>query len=293
MGSIAARRRAVMDYDELEIERSDDDLDVAPPPAGGGPGPLLAAAGVALLVVLLLAVFLVLRHNRPASEPLPPPEPRTLAPEPSPTPPPTTEPSQTALPSLDQSDAFVREVLTGVSGDARVASWFSVDGLVRRFVAVVVNIAQGENPAPHLRLLAPDERLRVQAHGRRVVIDPASYARFDAFAAAVASIDAPTAARGYGRLRPLFDAAARDLGQPAGEIDVLVSRAVASLLAAPALEGDVVLVSETPLYRFADKSLETLAPAQKQLIRMGPRNERLIQDKLKELSTALALPTAR
>ncbi len=281
-----------MDYDDLEIERSDDDLGAMPPPPGGGPGPLLAAGGAVLLVVLALVVFLVLRHNRPAAEATPPPEAPTLAPEPSASPSPTAQPSEEPLPSLDQSDAFTRGLLAALSADPHLSSWLSVDGLVRRFVAVVVNIAQGENPAPHLRFLAPEGRLQVVGHGRRLAIDPASYDRFDAFAAVVSSIDASAAARVYRRLGPLLDAAARDLGQPAGEIDVLVSRAAASLLAAPVLEGDVLLVPETPLYRFADKKLETLSPAQKQLIRMGPRNERLIQDKLKELTAALALPTS-
>jgi Protein of unknown function (DUF3014) len=281
-----------MDYDDLEIERPDEDLDTTPP-AGGGPGPLLAAGGAVLLVVLALVVFLVLRHKRPVVEPTPPPQPATLAPQPPPTPSPTAEPSAEAVPSLDQSDSFVRGLLAALSADPHLSSWLSVDDLVRRFVAMVVNIAQGENPAPHLRFLAPDGRLRVVARGRHLAIDPASYNRFDAFAGVVSSIDAATAAQIYRRLGPLLDAAARELGQPAGEIDVLVSRAAASLLAAPVLQGDVLLVSDIPLYRFADKKLETLAPAQKQLIRMGPRNQRLIQEKLKELTTALALPTPR
>jgi len=154
----------------------------------------------------------------------------------------------------------------------------------------VVNIAQRENHSPHIGVLVPRERLQSVRRGGRFVIDPESYARFDAFAGIVSSVDAQQAARVYRRLRPLCDAAARELGQPAGEMDVVLGQALATLLAAPVLDGEVAVASEGPFYRFADNRLETLPPSQKQLLRMGPRNERLVQAKLKEMVEALALP---
>lgn len=280
-----------MDYDDLEIDRSSDEMDPTPSAGGSGPGPLLAAIGVVLLVAALVVAFLFFRREaKPTASPIPP----TLAAEPSPSPSPSATPPtpESPLPNLDQSDAIVRELLRGLSADPQLASWLSVDDLVRRFVAVVVNIAQGENPAPHIGVLVPAERLHAVRRGGRFVIDPESYSRFDAFAGIVSAVDAQAAARVYRRLRPLCDAAARELGQPGGEMDVLLSRAFATLLAAPVLDGDVAVASEGPFYRFADNKLETLPPAQKQLIRMGPRNERLVQEKLKELSAALALPAA-
>jgi hypothetical protein len=280
-----------MDYDDLEIERSQDEMDPTHSPGGGGPGPLLAAGGVVLLVAAGIGAFLVLRREpKPSATPAAP----SLVAEPSAGPSASATPPlhESALPALDQSDAYARELLRGLSADPQVASWLSVDGLVRRFVAVVVNIVQRENPAPHIGVLVPRERLHAVRRGGRFVIDPESYSRFDAVAGIVAAVDAHEAARVYRRLRPLCDAAARELGQPAGEMDLLLGRALATLLAAPVVEGDVAVASEGPFYRFADNKLETLPPSQKQLIRMGPRNERLVQDKLKELSTALALPAA-
>jgi hypothetical protein len=244
---------------------------------------------VVLLAGAAIVVFLSLRHQaKPNATPVPP----SLAAEPSAAPSPSAPPveRQGPLPALDQSDAYVRELLGGLSADPQLASWVSVDGLIRRFVAVVVNIAQRENPAPHIGVLVPRERLHAVRRGGRFVIDPESYSRFDAFAGIVSSVDAQQAARVYRRLRPLCDAAARELGQPAGEMDVLLSRALATLLAAPVVDGDVAVASEGPLYRFTDNKLETLPPSQKQLLRMGPRNERLVQAKLQEMVEALALP---
>ena len=42
-----------------------------------------------------------------------------------------------------------------------------------------------------------------------------------------------------------------------------------------------------------DPALENLAPAQKQLMRMGPRNTKIIQAKLREIATALGIDANR
>jgi hypothetical protein len=270
--------------DDLEFERPTDELEPTPPP-DRGPGRLIAGACV-LAVALGLVAFLVLRLR---------PAPQATSPTPSPIavdsgpPPPTADPT---LPPLDQSDAFVRALASGVAADPFVASWLAGEGLIRRFVAVVVNIAQGEDPSPHLGFLAPRQGFHALYTKGRYVIDPDSYTRFDAFATAVSSVDAAGAARVYLKLRPLCDAAGRELGQPAGGIDAMVAQAIAALVATPVRDGDVPLAFAPPFYRFADRKLETLAPAQKQLLRMGPRNARAIQAKLRQVSEALSGPAA-
>ena len=56
----------------------------------------------------------------------------------------------------------------------------------------------------------------------------------------------------------------------------------------PVLRDDVELVPHAIGFRYADPTLEALTPAQKQFLRIGPRNVRLVQGKLRELGTALA-----
>ncbi len=271
--------------DDVEFERPADDLE-PPPPPGRGPGGRIVAGLAALLVVGGLVAYLVLRLRTAPSVTPPTPAPTTLAGD---APPPAADPT---LPALDQSDAFVRTLARGLSADPLVASWLAAEDLIRRFVAVAVNIAQGTNPSSHLGPLAPRQGFHAIPRGGRLVIDPASYARFDAFTAAVSSVDTAEAARVYRKLRPLFDAAGRELDPPAGAIDGLVQRAIANLVATPVPDGDVPVVLAPPFYRFADPTLEKLAPAQKQLLRMGPRNARSIQAKLRQLAEALAAPPA-
>jgi hypothetical protein len=42
-------------------------------------------------------------------------------------------------------------------------------------------------------------------------------------------------------------------------------------------------------FRFADDKLESLGPVEKHLLRMGPRNTKLVQGKARELAAALDL----
>jgi hypothetical protein len=65
------------------------------------------------------------------------------------------------------------------------------------------------------------------------------------------------------------------------------------LLETPVVEGDVRLVTRGALYAYADPRLEALLPAQKQLVRTGPRNTRLMQAKLREIALALGLTEDR
>jgi hypothetical protein len=268
--------------DDVEFERPVDELDPVPPPARPPIGPIVAGL-VALLVVGGLVAYFVMRLRPTPGATAATPTPVAIANEASP-------PVDPTLPTLDQSDALVRTLVGGLSSDPLVPSWLAAEDLVRRFVAVVVSVAQGTNPSTHLGFLAPRQGFHAISRGGGLVIDPASYARFDAFTAAVASVDVAGSAQVYRKLHPLFDAAVRELDLPAAAIDDLVQRAIANLVATPVADGDVPVVLTAPFYRFADPALEKLAPAQKQLLRMGPRNARAIQAKLRQLGEALAAP---
>jgi hypothetical protein len=93
-------------------------------------------------------------------------------------------------------------------------------------------------------------------------------------------------------MRPRLDEAYRELGYPDGRFDAAVERALARLLSTPSIEGDAEVTPSPVLYKYADDRVERLTPAQKQLLRMGPRNAKLVQDKLREVAVALGIPNA-
>jgi hypothetical protein len=106
----------------------------------------------------------------------------------------------------------------------------------------------------------------------------------------VAGIDARGAARLYATLKPRIDDAYKELGTPHGDFDRTLERAIKHLLDTPVADRAPALEKAPTSFRFADPKLESLSPAQKQLLRMGPANARIVQEKLREIARYLGIP---
>lgn len=191
------------------------------------------------------------------------------------------------LPPLGETDALVRELVSRLSSHPRVAAWLTTDGLIRNFTVSVVNIANGRTPASHLKTVQPEGTFQVREVGDELVIDPRSYQRYDGHADAVAALDAQGVARLYATLKPRIDEAHQELGGKPGEFDAVLERAITELLKTPVVEGDVKLKADSVSYAYADPRLESLSSAQRQLLRMGPRNVKIVQAKLREIAKYL------
>ena len=193
----------------------------------------------------------------------------------------------TDLPPLEQSDPLVRELVGQLSSHPTIAAWLTTDHLIRSFTSAVVNTANGRTPSRQLSRVRPTEPFQVLQRGGDVWIDPRSYRRYDRYADALSGLDAKGASQLYTRLKPRIQEAYRELGYPDGDVDAVLQRAIGEILEAPVLEGNVALVSKSVAYEFADPRLESLSSVQRQLLRMGPRNVRLIQAKLREMAPLL------
>jgi len=196
------------------------------------------------------------------------------------------------VPPLDETDALVRRLVSGLSSHPRVAAWLATTNLIRTFTVAVENITTGASPARHLRVLRPAGPFRIIEDGEVAHVDPRSYERYNGIADAVATIDAGGAAALYSALRSRFDDAYQELGHADG-FDAALERAIATLVGTPLPAAEMPLVYKGALNAFADPRLEALTGAEKQLLRMGPRNVRLIQEKLREIATALGMPASR
>lgn len=194
-------------------------------------------------------------------------------------------------PAPQVSDVQARSSLEALSTNPLFRRWLAAgEDLLGRWVVVSDNLAEGVSPGRALALCAPKGAFRVAQRGGKAAIAPESYARYDDFAGVVASIDAAAFARIYRALRPALQGAYRALGYPSGNFDVATSRALARLEAAPVVDGEVQVVPDRGLFLYADPKLEGLRAAEKHLLRMGPRNTRMIQAKARELRLALAFP---
>jgi hypothetical protein len=197
------------------------------------------------------------------------------------------------LPPLGESDALVRQLVGRLSSHPKVAAWLATDQLIRNFTVVVLNIADGRSPAQHLRAVRPTGQFVVQQQGTGARIDPRSYRRYDEYADAMGALDAQGTARLYATLKPRIQEAYRELGYPDGDFDRALERAVIALLNTPVIDGDIELVQKSVSWEYADPRLQSLSSAQRQFLRMGPRNMRIIQQKLREIAplVGIALPS--
>ncbi len=254
-------------------------------PKSGIGFPAILAALAVLVLALLGVLFLLFRQpGRPTPTPAAPPPVAQQAPTPTPA---------TTLPKLEDSDPFVRSLAGALSSNPELTRWLAQTGLVRKLTAVVDNVVSGETPRPHLDFLAPKQRFKAARRpGRAIVPDQAGFKGYDVVADVVGSVDPSAAAAAYRTLAPLFDAAYAELGHPEGGFSKAVDSAIAALTAVPVLRDDVELVPHAIGFRYADPKLEGLTAAQKQFLRMGPRNVRIIQQKLRDLQPALAAPAA-
>lgn len=188
--------------------------------------------------------------------------------------------------------ARIRSLVEAVSADPRFRRWLPEGDLVRRWVIVTDNLAEGVSPRRQLGFLAPVGPFSVERQGRREFIAPASYRRHDELADVVASVDAGAVARAYRELHSVLEAAYRALGYPDASLDQVTASALRRIEAAPVRDGEVAVVEEGGFYLFADARLEKLGAVEKHLLRMGPRNTRLLQAKAREIRLAMGLGLA-
>jgi hypothetical protein len=183
-----------------------------------------------------------------------------------------------------------RPLLEVISANALVRAWLAEGDPIRRAVVLLANAAEGVVARKLLAPFAPASPFSVEQRGDSAVIAPESYARYDAAADAIDSLDAKAFASAYRRLRGVLESALRELGYPAGSLDRLTVRALHRIEAAQVADGDVWVRNEGGVWLYADPRLERLGELDKQLLRMGPRNERRAQAKARELREALRLP---
>ncbi len=270
------------DLANLQLDKPHDDAPLEPGPRRLWP---------LLLVIPLLAIVGYLLWSTIRKEPSRPVNvatDRAVAPAATPeTTPQTAEASD--LPPLPETDAVVRRLVGELSNHPKAIAWLSSDQLLRNFAVVVQNIGSGTTPAKHLRMLRPTGDFIADESGDEARINPRSYKRYDAYADVVGALDPAAVARIYATLKPRIQDAYRELGYPDEDFDRALERAFGQLLRTPVVDGDVPLVPQSAQWDYADPKLQSLSSAQRQFLRMGPRNVRIIQAKLREIASQLGI----
>jgi len=200
------------------------------------------------------------------------------------------------LPLLDVSDSFVRDLATTMSDNQGFMSWLNTDRLIRTFVVVVDNVAEGSNPAQHILFIRPNVRFNTQTSEDGLQVAPDNFHRYDAMANIVASLSPQATSMLYRQLLPLLDEAYLELGYPGMGFSETLHRAIARILDTPIITGEPNLVPAASFFAYTDERLQSLPQVQRQLLLMGPDNLQMIQDSVRNIATALGfdrLPPSR
>jgi len=191
------------------------------------------------------------------------------------------------LPDLDHSDALLREEMTGISPE--LSGWLNTDRLIRKYVVIANDFAQGLRLEKNLRFLALTQPFAVDQDNEGMFIAAKSYQRYDRLSAAVNALDVQATLAVYKKFRPLLVQVFREFSYPDEySPEDIFTKAAAVILAAPVREGPIALERHSIHYKFADQQLEALNPVHKQMLRMGPDNTRIIQNKLRLFVAGLA-----
>ena len=273
------------DLSDYDLQR--DGADSIPPPRESGSA--LRRAAIILLCIAAIAAGWYYVQSRRAAEAVPADADATPA---------ADTPLGAGglaidLPPLDETDTLVRTLAAGLSSHPLLVSWLTTDGIIRRFTVVVDNIAYSQPVRKQLTEVTPAGPFRITGRGGQVRADPRNAARYAPLTEAMESIEAMRAAQMYSMLRPRIEEAYLEMGRGVS-FDRALEQAIIALLQAPPIRGTETLVPAKPVgYAFSNPQLQSLTPAQKHLLRMGPEHAPRVQAKLRDIALALGIPRER
>jgi hypothetical protein len=259
-----------------------------------------------LVLAVIGGAFLWGRRHAPppAASPTPVAPPvAPVAPPPPPVKPAVLHPiaaasAPAALPALDHSDDYLEKALDELVGPKSVLSFLIVDGLARRFVATVNNLATDGAAADMWPVHRTAGRFDTEARVGGAVISGRNAERYAAFVRFVDGIDTRRAVALYVRLYPLLQHAYEELGFPGQYFNDRVVEVIDHLLATPDLAEPIKVKQVTVdgsarpsgagLYVFDDPTLEARSAGQKILLRIGVENARRLKSKLRDVRQRIA-----
>ena len=189
----------------------------------------------------------------------------------------------------------VKDALVDLLGHKKVRAFLQLDGVVRRVVATVDNLATGDASSSLWPVKTTEGRFETEPRDGGTAIGARNWERYTPFVRFVEGIEAPRAVALYLRVYPLLQQAYEDLGYPGKYFNDRVVEVIDNLLATPIPAGPIAVkrfaadggtsegASRGGLYVYADPALEASSAGQKILLRMGRDNAAPLMAKLREV----------
>ncbi|WP_299073353.1 DUF3014 domain-containing protein [uncultured Paraglaciecola sp.] len=188
---------------------------------------------------------------------------------------------------LDTSDGTVKTKLLTLSDYDAFARLLIDEALLERFVIMTNTLAEEELAANNRVLVKPEKSFRTYRQADKEWIDPASYKRYSPYVEIFESLETESLLQLYQEYKPAIEEIYAEIGSPSYNFDEKLQEAIDVLLDTPEVPVPVEVFTDSVMFKFADKRLESLSAPQKQLLRTGPENMRRIKAKLRELKESL------
>jgi hypothetical protein len=188
---------------------------------------------------------------------------------------------------LDISDGTVKTKLLGLTDYDAFARLLIDEALLERFVIMTNTLADEAIAANNRILTQPEKQFRTYIQADKEWIDPASYKRYAPYVDVFESLQTESLLQLYLEYKPAIEDIFAEIGNPSDSFDEKLEEAIDVLLDTPEVPVPVEVFTDSVMYKFADRRLESLTAPQKQLLRTGPENMRRIKAKLREIKESL------
>ena len=189
--------------------------------------------------------------------------------------------------SEETGDQYARESIDAVNGGKALAQFVAGDYVVERAVAIIDALRRGEVPYKLLPVGKPSTTFPISDNGLRVTLDTAGFSRYDGFAQWVGGLDTPALVSLLNDYEMIATQALTRMGVTDFDIRSAVLAATTQILSTPQVSVDAELMRREANWVYMDPELEALSSLQKQVLRMGPENADIVQQKARDIRGAL------
>jgi hypothetical protein len=264
------------------------------------PAPTKAIAAAAVIAVVVIAAWFLLGNEETTPAPVAVATSKPVAIE-LPTLPPaedipmreTVEPAPVVEPEVVLTDAeqnrMLNIALSAATENALFEQLLQSENLAERGTALVDGMKNGIILRKFLPIPAVKGPFSVATENEKIYMGTAGYSRYDSYAEAVANLNAEILINSFHQFRPFLEKIYGALGMASDDVDNAIIGGLDQIIATPELTEAIELELKSVMYTFADPRLEALGSLQKQLLRMGPDNIRLIKSKTTEIREGLLL----
>ena len=189
--------------------------------------------------------------------------------------------------SEETGDQYARESIDAVNGGKALAQFVAGDYVVERAVAIIHVLRRGEVPYKLLPVGKPSTTFPISDNGLRVTLDTAGFSRYDGFAQWVGGLNTPALVSLLNDYEMIATQALTRMGVTDFDIRSALLAATTQILSTPQVSVDAELMRREANWVYMDPELEALSSLQKQVLRMGPENADIVQQKARDIRGAL------